>query len=98
MVSVLAPLPGAMNAPEPLPLPTVTAPEIMPPPPSVPASTSTAPVPVAGSDGVIYFKETFTDRLAPGVKARTAESECSGTDFLKLATAVTSNTPVADYS
>jgi len=45
-VAVLRFAPGARNAPEPLPVPTVTLPAIVPVPPSVPALTFTAPVPV----------------------------------------------------
>ena len=41
--------PGARNAPDPLPVPTVTLPAIVPVPPSVPALTFTAPVPVPES-------------------------------------------------
>src|SRR5207244_9961860 len=50
MVSVactVVPAAGARNAPVPLPVPTVTAPEIFPFPPKVPAVTRTGPVPVA---------------------------------------------------
>src|SRR5437868_15251699 len=45
-VAVLRFAPGARNAPDPLPVPTVTLPAIVPVEPSVPALTFTAPVPV----------------------------------------------------
>ncbi len=95
MTCLLLPNAGASEAPAPLPVPTVTAPEIMPLPANVPASTVTPPVPGGRAALVSDSQRSLAHRRSAGVKIRACQSERARSD---LTYGTTRHIPILDCS